>query len=92
MRTFASSIPPAGTISPTPVNHALNGLEGGIAMAGGMLLGIRRDEDQRARLESEYKGQLDFQSKMVQAKREGRMEGRQEGRKEGRKEGRQDKP
>jgi len=43
-------------------------------MAGGMLLNISRDEDQRARLESEYKGQLDYQSKIVQAKREGREE------------------
>ncbi|MCL2191093.1 MAG: hypothetical protein FWB79_03795 [Treponema sp.] len=39
-----------------------------------MLLNISRDEDQRARLESEYKGQLDYQSKIVQAKREGREE------------------
>ena len=46
-------------------------LEEGIAMAGGVLLSISRDEDQRARLESEYKGQLDYQSKMVTARREG---------------------
>jgi len=50
-------------------------LEEGIAMAGGVLLNISRDENQRARLESEYKGQLDYQSKMVQAKREGIEEG-----------------
>ena len=46
-------------------------LEESIAMAGEILLNISRDMDQRARLESEYKGQLDYQSKMVQAKREG---------------------
>jgi len=50
-------------------------LEEDIAMAGGVLLNISRDEDQRARLLSEYKGAVDFQSKMVQAKREDRLEG-----------------
>jgi len=51
----------------------------GIAMAGGALLNISRDEEQRARLESEYKGAVDFQSKMVQAKRDGLREGLREG-------------
>ena len=49
-------------------------LEEGIAMAGEALLHISRDADQRARLESEYKGQLDYQSKMVQARRDGAKE------------------
>jgi len=53
--------------------NKIAGLEEGIAMAGKTLLNISRDADQRARLESEYKGQL-----------EGRLEGMQEGRLENR--------
>ena len=53
-------------------------LEEGIAMAGGVLLNISRDEVERARLLSEYKGAVDFQSKVNQAKIEGRQEGRVE--------------
>jgi len=54
------------------------GCEEGIKMAGGVLLNISRNEVERARLESEYKGKLDLQTKLVDAKREGRQEGRQE--------------
>jgi hypothetical protein len=44
----------------------------GIAMAGGVLLNISRNEIERARLASEYKGsKLDLQTKLVDAKREG---------------------
>jgi len=48
--------------------------EEGIAMASEVLLNISRDEAERARLMSEYKYQLDMQSKLVHAKREGRQE------------------
>jgi len=48
-------------------------------MASEVLLEISRDEEERARLMSEYKYQLDIQSKLVHAKREGREEGREEG-------------
>jgi hypothetical protein len=43
-------------------------------MAGQVLLTISRDEVERARLLSEYKYVVDTQSKVVQAKREGRVE------------------
>jgi predicted transposase/invertase (TIGR01784 family) len=52
--------------------------EEGIAMAGKVLLEISRDERERARLMSEYKYELDTQSRIVDAKREGRQEGREE--------------
>jgi predicted transposase/invertase (TIGR01784 family) len=58
--------------------------EEGIAMAGKVLLGISKDEVERARLTSEYKYVVDTQSKVVRAKREGREEGRLEGWQEGR--------
>jgi predicted transposase/invertase (TIGR01784 family) len=51
-------------------------------MAGEVLLRISKDEVERARLMSEYKYAVDTQSKVVQAKREGRQEGRQEEKKE----------
>ena len=64
-------------------------------MAGGVLLNISRDEGERARLMSEYKGAVDLQSKLVNERRKGerkgeikgRLKGRQEGRLEGRLEG-----
>ena len=56
--------------------------EEGIAMASEVLLNISRDEVERARLMSEYKYQLDIQSKLVDAKREGRNEGEKRGRNE----------
>jgi predicted transposase/invertase (TIGR01784 family) len=52
--------------------------EEGIAMASEELLRISRDEAERARLMSEYKYVVDTQSKVVQAKREGRQEERAE--------------
>jgi len=52
--------------------------EEGIAMASEVLLNISRDEAERVRLMSEYKYQLDMQSKLVHAKREGVKEGRGE--------------
>jgi predicted transposase/invertase (TIGR01784 family) len=48
-------------------------------MASEVLMTISRDEVERARLVSEYKYELDTQSKVVQAKREGIQEGIQEG-------------
>ena len=45
-------------------------LEEGIAMAGQVLMTVSKDEIERARLESEYKYQVDLQSKLVTAKRE----------------------
>jgi predicted transposase/invertase (TIGR01784 family) len=52
--------------------------EEGIAMASEVLIRISKDEVERARLMSEYKYVVDTQSKVVQAKREGRKEGRGE--------------
>ncbi|MCL2191791.1 MAG: Rpn family recombination-promoting nuclease/putative transposase [Treponema sp.] len=60
--------------------------EEGIKMAGTVLLGISRNEAERARLESEYKAEIDLQSKLGGAERKGRLEGRQEGWLEGRQE------
>ena len=75
--------------------------EEGVAMASREVIRISKDERERARLMSEYKYQLDMQSKIVTARREakeerikareeGRQEGRQEGRHEGREEGREE--
>ena len=58
-------------------------------MASKELLSVSRDEVERARLMSEYKYELDTQSRLVHAKKEGMKEGRQVGKKEGMKEGRQ---
>ena len=55
----------------------INGIleqEEGIAMASQVLMGFSKDEIERARLESEYKYQVDMQSKLVTAKREGKLE------------------
>ena len=60
--------------------------EEGIKMAGTVLLGISRNEAERARLESEYKAEVDLQSKLGGAERKGRREGRLEGRLESRQE------
>ena len=60
--------------------------EEGIAMASQVLIKISRDEIERARLLSEYKYEVDTQSKVVDAKREGRRKGRREGRQKGRRE------
>jgi predicted transposase/invertase (TIGR01784 family) len=48
--------------------------EEGIAMASEVLISISRDEVERARLVSEYKYEVDTQSKVVQAKREEKLE------------------
>jgi len=44
--------------------------EEGIAMASHVLMNVSKDEAERARLESEYKYQMDLQSQLVTAKRE----------------------
>jgi predicted transposase/invertase (TIGR01784 family) len=49
--------------------------EEGIAMASEVLMTISKDEAERARLMSEYKYQMDMQSKLVHAKRVGIKEG-----------------
>ena len=54
--------------------------EGEIAMAADTLIHISRDEIEQARLTTELKNILDYQSGMVSAKREGRAEGHKEGR------------
>ena len=59
-------------------------------MASEVLLEISKDEEERVRLMSEYKYQLDMQSKLVHAKRQGRKEGLEEGKQEGKQEGRQE--
>jgi predicted transposase/invertase (TIGR01784 family) len=64
--------------------------EEGIAMASEVLMSISKDEVERARLVSEYKYQLDMQSKLVHAKREGRQEGLQKGLQDGKRQGRQE--
>jgi predicted transposase/invertase (TIGR01784 family) len=61
------------------INEVLE-YEEGIAMAGEVLLRISKDEVERARLMSEYKYVVDTQSKVVQARREGKLEGKLEGR------------
>ena len=48
-------------------------------MAGQMLLNISKDEEELARIISEYKYIVDLQSKTVNARREGLEQGRQEG-------------
>jgi len=54
-------------------------IEEGIAMASEILKNISKDEIERARLMSEYKYQLDTQSKLVTAKRQGIQEGIEKG-------------
>jgi len=64
--------------------------EEGIAMASEVLMSISRDEVERARLMSEYKYQLDLQSRITYAKRQGLQEGEAKGMKKGKKEGRRE--
>jgi hypothetical protein len=52
------------------VNELLE-YEEGIVMAGEVLITVTKDEIEWARRESEYKYEVDLQSKMVRAKREG---------------------
>ena len=47
-------------------------------MANQVLMTISRDEIESARLLSEYKYELDMQSKLVTAERKGKREGRKE--------------
>ena len=49
--------------------------EEGIAMGAQVLLSISKDENERARLTSEYKFAVDLQSKTVDARRTGALEG-----------------
>lgn len=65
--------------------------EEGIAMATDVLIKISKDEVERARLMSEYKYVVDTQSKVVQAKREGRKEGLEEGMRKGMQKGMREK-
>jgi predicted transposase/invertase (TIGR01784 family) len=53
--------------------------EEGIEMASEVLMTISRDEVERARLMSEYKYELDTQSRVVYAWQQGEQEGRKEG-------------
>jgi len=53
--------------------------EEGIAMASEVLMTISRDEAERARLMSELKYELDTQSKITYATRQGKLEGKLEG-------------
>ena len=61
--------------------------EEGIAMASSVLMTVSRDEEERARIMRDEKIELDYQSYMSWAKKEGRKIGLEEGRKEGREEG-----
>jgi len=54
-----------------------------IAMAGETLIHISRDDIEQARLTTELKNKLDYQSGMVYAERKGRTEGHAEGITEG---------
>ena len=47
-------------------------------MASQVLMSVSKDEIERARLLSEYKYQMDMQSKLVTAKQDGKLEGREE--------------
>jgi predicted transposase/invertase (TIGR01784 family) len=58
------------------INEILE-IEEGIAMASEVLMTISRDEVERARLMSEFKYQVDMQSHINHAKREGRKEEQQ---------------
>jgi predicted transposase/invertase (TIGR01784 family) len=60
--------------------------EEGIAMASEVLISISRDEVERARLASEYKHELDTQSRLVQAERNGQKKGLEKGLEKGRQE------
>ena len=68
------------------INEILEGEEG-IAMAGETLIHISRDEIEQARLTTELKNILDYQSGMSYSRREGREEGHKEGLQKGLEEG-----
>ncbi|MDR2951921.1 MAG: hypothetical protein LBU82_01625 [Treponema sp.] len=60
------------------VNQLLDD-DGGISLAKDALMAITKDEAERAWLLSEYKFQMDMQSKLVHARRKGFEEGYKEG-------------
>ena len=64
--------------------------EEGIAMASDVLVHISKDDVERARLISEEKYELDTQTRLVVARREGILEGEQRGEQRGRREGKQE--
>ncbi|MDR0669080.1 MAG: hypothetical protein LBF95_03265 [Treponema sp.] len=64
--------------------------EEGIAMAGEVLITISKDEVERARLMSEYKYAVDLQSRMVTARRQGKIEGERAGITKGKREGKRE--
>jgi predicted transposase YdaD len=64
--------------------------EEGIAMAGAELLTISRDEVERARLESEFRYELDRQCELEDARQAGLADGRQAGLADGRQAGLKD--
>ena len=66
----------------TVINAIMERKEG-VAMAAEMMLGLSRDEAERFRLMSEYKYEVDMQSKMVYSEREGIKKGLVQGRAEG---------
>ena len=70
------------------INEILD-CEEGIAMAGKVLINISKDEVEWARLMSEYKYQLDTQSKLVYAEREGLKRGMERGLQKGMQKGMQ---
>ena len=51
-------------------------------MASEVLINVSKDEIERSRLMSEYKYELDTQSRLVHAERQGEQKGRAEGRRE----------
>ena len=67
------------------INEILEKNEG-IAMASEALISISKDEKEWAHLMSEYKYELDTQSKLVHARREGEKKGEQKGKQLGRQE------
>ncbi|MDR1149910.1 MAG: hypothetical protein LBK66_14910, partial [Spirochaetaceae bacterium] len=64
--------------------------EEGIGMASEVLMTISRDDVERARLMSEYKYELDTQSRVVYAWQQGELQGRKDGEQQGRKDGEQE--
>ncbi|MDR1468656.1 MAG: hypothetical protein LBT00_05120 [Spirochaetaceae bacterium] len=60
-------------------------------MASKVLMTISRDEVERARLESEFKYELDTQSRLTYARQEGWQEGERKGLREGEQKGEQRK-
>ena len=66
--------------------HIMNEIvkrEDGISMASEVVMSISKDLEERLRLMSEEKAQMDYQHYMVSAMRKGRQEGLQEGLREG---------